>query len=207
MKLSEIKKFLKFAKMNFEAVELANGTKISIDGELNKGAKVYIESSDGEKIPMPAGEFELADGMLMIINEAGEIEEIKEMTKEESTEKVIPETAEEMEVVEEITEPTEPADITEAPEGEAIEVVAVNLEDINAKVDTMIMKIQSLLDIFTEYIEMGKGHKAMMEKEVADIKKKIPATNNDVSIKIKTVEKPMTDYEKRKAILMAQMNK
>ena len=64
---------------------LADGaTKISFDGEMIiRDAPVYIEK-DGEQIPLPAGEYELETGMMIVVDENGIVTDIKYPEKEES---------------------------------------------------------------------------------------------------------------------------
>ena len=59
-------------------VTLENGTVVYTDDEFVVGAEAYIINDEGERISVPAGDYELADGRLMVIGEGGAIEEIKD---------------------------------------------------------------------------------------------------------------------------------
>jgi hypothetical protein len=51
---------------------LENGTVIYTDGDVfDEGAEVYIINDEGERIPLPPGDYELADGVVLTIAEAG----------------------------------------------------------------------------------------------------------------------------------------
>ena len=56
---------------------LENGTVIYTDEEFVVGAEAYIINDEGERISVPAGDYELNDGRLLVIGEGGAIEEIK----------------------------------------------------------------------------------------------------------------------------------
>lgn len=92
---------------------LENGTIIFTDAEgFEDGAEVYIVNEEGEKIPLPDGDYTLEDGRTMTIADGGKIsksdekvEELKEEIKEDVKEDVKEELAEdEEEKVEEVKE-------------------------------------------------------------------------------------------------------
>jgi len=62
-------------EVNLEAqAVLDNGTIIYTDADsFDEGAEVYILNEEGEKIPLPEGEYELEDGSKMSIGEGGKI--------------------------------------------------------------------------------------------------------------------------------------
>ena len=84
---------------------LENGTIIFTDAEgFEDGAEVYIVNEEGEKIPLPDGDYTLEDGRTMTIADGGKIstsEEKVEASKEEIKEDVKEELAEDTEVIEE----------------------------------------------------------------------------------------------------------
>ena len=84
---------------------LENGTIIFTDAEgFEDGAEVYIVNEEGEKIPLPDGDYTLEDGRTMTIAEGGKIstsDEKVEASKEEIKEDVKEELAEDTEVIEE----------------------------------------------------------------------------------------------------------
>lgn len=92
-------------------VTLENGTVVYTDDEFVVGAEAYIINDEGERISVPAGDYELADGRLMVVGEGGAIEEIKaaeepaeEPVAEEAGEDRVEQSAEEPEATEEATE-------------------------------------------------------------------------------------------------------
>ena len=92
-----------------EAVKLAqstleNGTVIEYDS-MEAGSPVFIVSED-EKIALPAGEYTLEDGKILVVVDEGEIAEIKEAAEEDvdATEEVEAAQEEEEEVTAEYIE-------------------------------------------------------------------------------------------------------
>lgn len=65
--------------------KLANGTEIFTDGEFEVGASVFVMNDEGEKIPLPDGEYEYAEGGKTRV-EGGKIAEIMPATKAEEEE-------------------------------------------------------------------------------------------------------------------------
>lgn len=101
-------------------VTLENGTVLYADDEFVAGAEAYIINDEGERISVPAGDYELNDGRLLVIGEGGKVEEIKGAPEAE-------EAAEEKdeERVEQSADTEEPAEA----EAEAELDVEVELED------------------------------------------------------------------------------
>lgn len=89
-------------------VTLENGTVVYTDDEFAAGAEAYIINDEGERISVPAGDYELADGRLMVVGEGGAIEEIKgaeEPAQEPVAEEArVEQSADEPEATEEVTE-------------------------------------------------------------------------------------------------------
>ena len=89
-------------------VTLENGTVVYTDNEFAAGAEAYIINDEGERISVPAGDYELADGRLMVVGEGGAIEEIKgaeEPAEEPVAEEArVEQSADEPEATEEVTE-------------------------------------------------------------------------------------------------------
>ena len=100
-------------------VTLENGTVVYTDDEFAAGAEAYIINDEGERISVPAGDYELADGRLMVVGEGGAIEEIK--GAEEPAEEPV---AEEARVEQSADEP----EATEEASEEATEELEVEVE-------------------------------------------------------------------------------
>jgi hypothetical protein len=90
MKNSTINKIKQLLGMEVNLAEMimADGvTKISADA-FEAGNEVYVVTEDEQMIPVPVGEYELEDGMILVVVEEGMISEIKEAPM---TEEVAPE--------------------------------------------------------------------------------------------------------------------
>ena len=101
MKLNKdiLKKFhVLFEKVN-EAVEEPSKLEFMAEGVLEGGAKIYttaesweagvdiyVVNDEGEEIPVPAGEYVLEDGTVIIVEEAGVVAEINAKKDEEEPE-------------------------------------------------------------------------------------------------------------------------
>ena len=103
-------------------VTLENGTVVYTDDEFVVGAEAYIINDEGERISVPAGDYELNDGRLMVIGEGGAIEEIKDA--EEPAEEPVAEEAEAERVEQSADEPEATEEVTE----EATEELEVEVE-------------------------------------------------------------------------------
>ena len=66
--------FLKKAEVELATMKLANGATIEAD-EFVEGAEVHLITDDG-KVPLPVGEYELADGKVLVVGEVGKIGKI-----------------------------------------------------------------------------------------------------------------------------------
>lgn len=62
--------------------KLKSGVTVVID-KLEVGGKVDVKGEDGQMSPAPAGEHELADGMIIVVDESGMIAEVKDVVVEE----------------------------------------------------------------------------------------------------------------------------
>ena len=64
---------------------LANGTVIYTDAEsFEEGVEVYIINDEGERIPLPPGDYELEDGRVMVIGEGGALQSVADAPAEQS---------------------------------------------------------------------------------------------------------------------------
>lgn len=103
-------------------VTLENGTVVYTDDEFVVGAEAYIINDEGERISVPAGDYELNDGRLLVIGEGGAIEEIK--GAEEPAEEPVAEEAEAERVEQSADEPEATEEVSE----EATEELEVEVE-------------------------------------------------------------------------------
>ena len=83
---------LKAVEVMLEQMKLADGVTIIEADSFEAGMEVYVVTPDGN-VPVPVGEYELENGMILVVATEGMIEEIKEVTAEEEV--VSPENPEE----------------------------------------------------------------------------------------------------------------
>lgn len=97
LKLSAEEKVVEQAneEVKLEEKKLENGTMLIAD-KWEAGAEVFIMGEEEDKIPVPVGEYELEDGMMLVVEEEGVIGAIKEASEEEE-EEVVEEEVEEVE--------------------------------------------------------------------------------------------------------------
>ena len=78
--LEVIEKESKEVKDKFEEVTLADGvTVVMIEPAVEVDASVMVMSEEGVSVPMPIGEYELADGKVIVIAVEGVIADVKEV--------------------------------------------------------------------------------------------------------------------------------
>lgn len=141
--LNSIKQVLGM-EVKLEQQTLENGTIIEADS-FEVGQEVFIITDD-EKVAVPAGEYQLEDGRILVVNEGGEIAEIgakeeeeeeveaKDEEKEEMGYATKEELAEVKEMIEEIKAMLEPKEeMSEEPKeelSEEVEQVEVVAEEV-----------------------------------------------------------------------------
>jgi hypothetical protein len=84
----EIEVSIEPAAPEYKEYVLKNGAKVKMD-KLEVGGKVMLVDDAGQESPAPAGEHELADGMIIVLDESSVITEIKQ--PEAPTEEVVDE--------------------------------------------------------------------------------------------------------------------
>lgn len=129
-------------KVEFATATLADGTEIKVEGEFEEGKACFVETEEGD-IPAPAGKHQMADDMLITIDESGQIVAIEEVAAEEVTDAV-----EEVEMEEEVKE-EEAMEEEEVEVSMAEEVVEMlkpyfeEISDLKKKVEEMEGKFQA----------------------------------------------------------------
>jgi hypothetical protein len=109
--------------------KLKSGVTVVLD-KLEVGGKVEVKGEDGQLSPAPAGEHEMADGMIIILDEASVIAEIKEPVAEEA--------------------PAVEVEVEAAEEGPSeAELMKKKIEEMQAELDAM-KKKQSMSEASTE---------------------------------------------------------
>lgn len=81
--MPEVEVTIEPAAPEYKEYVLKSGAKVKID-KLEVGGKVVLVDDAGNEAPAPAGEHELADGMVIVLDEASTIVEIKEPQVEEA---------------------------------------------------------------------------------------------------------------------------
>ena len=69
-------------EIKLEERKLENGTRFESE-VFEKGREVFIVTDEDERIPVPAGDYILDDGMMLVVKEDGIIDEVKEQVEEE----------------------------------------------------------------------------------------------------------------------------
>ena len=105
-------------EVQLEERKLENGTRFEAD-TFEAGREVFIVTDEDERIAVPAGEYLLDDGMMLVVEEDGIIAEMKESVEEEVEEVV------EAPVVEEV----EAAEVADIEDWRGLEIRVKNLED------------------------------------------------------------------------------
>jgi hypothetical protein len=115
---------------------LENGTVIYTDAEqFAEGVEAYIINDEGENIPLPPGDYTLADGGVIVVGDGGVVTSVGEATEE-----VVEEVVEEVEASEsteevEASEETEEVQAEETPsyvtKAEVEEMIAAAFEALN----------------------------------------------------------------------------
>ena len=107
MKNSTINKIKELLGMEvkLEMMKLADGVTVLEADAFEMDNEVFVVTEDEQKIPLPMGEYELENGMILVVEVEGIIKEVKEAVVEEE---VVEEVAPEVEVEVEASEPSAP---------------------------------------------------------------------------------------------------
>jgi len=93
-------------RTEFAEATLDNGTVVYTDADaFAEGVEAFIINDEGERIPLPAGDYTMEDGMTLSVGDAGVVNAVSEAAeveagddeKEEMTEEVVAENVEEVE--------------------------------------------------------------------------------------------------------------
>ena len=159
---------------------LENGTVIYTDAEaFAEGVEAYIINDEGEKIPLPPGDYTLADGRTVVVGEGGVVSSVAEAPEEEpATEEV---EASEEEVTEEVQAEEEPTYVTKA---EVEEMIKAALESIVAEDDKEEMSAVNP--------EAPKAEK--VEEKVEEVEKE-----NEAALELAAIKAELADLKKQAA--------
>lgn len=108
--INKIKELLGM-EVKLEMMKLADGVTVLEADAFEMDNEVFVVTEDEQKIPLPVGEYELENGMILVVEVEGIIKEVKEVEKEEEVveEEVAPEAKVEEEVEVEASAPSAPA--------------------------------------------------------------------------------------------------
>jgi hypothetical protein len=149
---------------------LDNGTVVYTDAEaFAEGVEAYIINDEGEKIPLPPGDYALEDGRTLVIGEGGVVSSIGEPSEE--VEEV--EASEEVEV--EVEAEEEPGYVTKA---EVEEMIKAALESIKEKE------------------EMSVNPEAPKEAKKEEVKEEVV---DEVAVELAAVKAQLEDMKKQAA--------
>ncbi len=189
--INTLKVFLGMEKQDEKVVKLAeqmkldNGTIIEVDA-LEAGAAIAIVNEE-ERIPLPAGEYKLEDGKILIVSEDGILAEIKEEEAEEP----------EMEQVEE-----EAPMMSEEPVKEAKKVVESTVKETYfAEIEKLKAENEELKAKLTELSKVEEVKEEVKEVELSEEPK--PITHNPEN----KVEKEIVKFGKGKDRLSSILEK
>ena len=147
--VENIEQGVKLAQMTLE-----NGTVLEAES-FEAGQEVFILTDD-EKVALPIGEYELEDGMILVVAEEGLIAEIKEATEE----------------VEEEVEASE-VEATEVEAAEEVEAEYATKEEL-AEVKSMLEEIKAMIEKKEEMSEV----EAQVKEELSETPAAEPISHN-----------------------------
>lgn len=141
--LNQIRTLLGMQPTMLAEAKLVDGTVIGTDADkFEDGVLVYVAGEDGEKIPLPSGEYELADGTMINVVD-GEIRDRKE--PEGADESMKEEDKEEEMSTEEVKEETE-----EVKEEVDMSAYALKTELVES-LEVLMNKVNDLEEKLTEF--------------------------------------------------------
>ena len=127
----------------FAESELVDGTKVVVEGELEVGKVLSVQSEEGE-VPAPAAIHETTDGLLITVGEGGVIEAIEE--KEAEATEVVEDTETEVEV--ELEEEELPIEAEEENQSDLLQAIAELLAPYTEEITELKKQVEYLGERF-----------------------------------------------------------
>lgn len=156
--LTELKTEL---EVELASMKLKEGTEIHADA-FEAGNAVHIVTEDGERVPLPEGEYELEDGRRIVVNDQSTITEVKSAAEAEQVEQPADQ-------IESVTE-TEMAEEKKEDEEEKEKMA----DDEEEKIVTIVKKeVQAMKDEMMAYVR--KEMESYKPKEEEEEKQKMSA--------------------------------
>ena len=142
-------------EVKLEQMKLENGTVLEAE-TFESGKEVFV-LAEGDKIPVPAGEYALEDGKVLVVAEDGIIGEVKEMADEPETEEVVEE--QDLEGEEEApAEVAAPKKVVESISKELhFEAIAEKDKEIEALKAKLTELSEAKEEVEKENVELSKG--------------------------------------------------
>jgi len=172
-KINKIKQLLGI-EVKLEQRALSNGAVLEAEA-FEPGQPVFVVAED-EQIPVPAGEYEMEDGSVLIVAEDGIIGEIKQAGEE-------PE--------EEVMEESVTAEAEVAPK-KVVESVTKEShfsdEQITELADLVFNKLEERLETYTLKVEEKEGDKELTEKIVEELKAVEVEAAEEIETRVHTPE-------------------
>lgn len=145
IELSEVEE-VKAEAINLEQMTLENGTVLEAES-FEPEMEVFIVSED-EKIAVPAGEYTLEDGQILVVEDEGIIKEIKEAVAEEEA-------------------PAEEEVIEEEMSSEEVEQVEFASKEEVSELKAMIQEIKSALELQAQVKEQEAEEAEELKQELS----------------------------------------
>lgn len=163
---------------------LENGTVIYTDAEaFAEGVEAYIINDEGEKIPLPPGDYTLADGRVVVVGEGGVVSSVAEAPEEEAPAE---EPAQEVEASEEVTEEVE----VEAEEEE--KPAYVTKEEVEEMIKAALESIEDKEEMSAVNPEAPKAEK--VEEEVVE-----EVAETEAALELAAIKAELEDMKKQAA--------
>ena len=167
-------------RAEFAEATLENGTVVYTDAEnFAEGVEAFIINDEGERIPLPAGEYTLADGMILTVEDAGKVVAVSKPEEQEDEAEVDAEEQEDKEDKEEMATDTEAVEDVEEVEA-STEPEYMTREDVKTMImealtelmaddaDKQEMSAQTEADPVVTELEAIKAELEAVKKQAAD---------------------------------------
>ena len=158
-------------EVKLEQMKLSDGVTIIEADEFAPDNELFIITEDEQKIAMPIGEYELENGMLVVVQEEGIIAEVKE--KEEEVE----EEPTNEEVVEEGGEMAQDP----APQPKSVIETQSSIKEYKFSQEDMDSKDQKIAELEAKIIELSKVEEVSEEVELSEEPKPISFNPENVN--------------------------
>ena len=170
-------------EVKLEQMMLMDGvTRIEAD-VFEAGVEVFVVTEDDQRIPLPVGEYELENGMILVVTQEGIIAEIKETEQEEQPE----------EVVEEV--PVEADQSTAVAQPQPKSIIESTSKEYKFSQDDMDAKDLKIAELEAKILELTKVEEVELEAEPKPIVHN-PENKEEENLVLFGKNKPMTKLDK-----------